>query len=38
MKIMDRLNVPTKMDQNYGRSFMQLPFHWPNLGIGSKQK
>ena len=27
IKIMDRLNVPTKMDQNYGRSFLQLPFH-----------
>ena len=22
IKIMDRLNVPTKMDQNYGRSFL----------------
>ena len=37
IEIMDRLNVPTKMDQNYGRSFLQLPFHWPH-GIGSKQK
>ena len=40
IEIMDRLNVPTKMDQNYGRSFLQLPFHWPHtlIGIGSKQK
>ena len=30
IEIMDRLNVPTKMDQNYGRSFLQLPFHWPH--------
>ena len=22
IEIMDRLNVPTKMDQNYGRSFL----------------
>ena len=22
IKIMDRLNLPTKMDQNYGRSFL----------------
>ena len=28
---MDRLNAPTKMDQNYGRSFLQLPFHWPHI-------
>ena len=30
IKIMDRLNVSTKMNQNYGRSFLQLPFHWPH--------
>ena len=27
---MDRLNEHTKMNQNYGRSFLQLPFHPPH--------
>ena len=38
IKIMDRLNVPTKMNQNYGRSFLQLQLLIGLIGLGSKQK
>ena len=28
IEIMDRLNVPTKMDQNYGRSFLLVSYSY----------
>ena len=38
IKIMDRLIVPTKMNQNYGRSFLQLQLLIGLIGLGSKRK
>ena len=37
-KTMDRLNAPTKTNQNYGRSFLQLQLLIGLIGLGSKQK